>query len=64
MKYETIHCDIVEIRTQAIQICTGPNTFFWIPLSVIEDAEEIIVKEEDDVDINIAKWFVDKENIE
>ena len=64
MKYETIHCDIVEIRTQAIQICTGPNTFFWVPLSVIEDAEEIIVKEEDDVDINIAKWFVDKENIE
>lgn len=62
-KYETIHCDIVEVRSQAIQICTGPNTFFWVPLSVINNGEEID-KEEDDVDIEIAKWYIRQENIE
>lgn len=62
-EWVTLHGDIAAVREKAILFMpkSDPESEAWIPRSQIENEAEL--GEEDDVDINVAKWFCDKEEL-
>lgn len=62
-KYTTLHGDIIEIRTSSFQIkLKETGQFHWIPVSVCEDPN--LLEVEDDVDVEVATWFCEKNDLE
>lgn len=60
-RYDTITGDVVKTTDKAILLYHGDDQETWIPRSVIEDGES--AGEEDDLDLNVETWFVEKEGL-
>lgn len=58
----TIAVEVVLRETDLALLFVIDDDEVWIPKSVIEDAETIDVGDED-IEINIASWFAEKEGL-
>jgi hypothetical protein len=61
--YVTLHGDIIQCTEKAILFVSReePDMESWIPKSQCEGGDEL--GEDDNVDIHVSKWFVQKEDL-
>lgn len=59
--YETLSGDITKVTMKAILFFGDWGQEVWIPLSVIEDGEDL--EEEDNADIHVETWWLKKEGL-
>lgn len=60
-EYETLEeCKILAVTKMAVRV-NYEGTLYWIPLSMIEDTEDIEPFAE--IDLEVKRWFCVKEEI-
>lgn len=66
-EYVTVSAFVLKLTEKAALLSiddAGKDVERWVPLSTIENGDDLVEDGDETVDVHIAKWFCDKEGIE
>ena len=61
--FEQISCIYIHETDRAVLVDAGLGEDLWIPKSVIEDFDNYSYEKGDDIEISVAAWFCEKNDL-